>query len=315
MRRMVSHLATIYRSFQKGPDRPVQPLTSALERLKLQCWIANFRKTQILANKATAIGHQRKRGYDEDGNPMEDDGQSGRQAKSHDGEEEDYDETDQGEDADEQYDEESDYSDHRPLYLELHDIGRFEIAQRAPNKLIELPIPHIHLNREARQIGLKFANEHNLSPVFCQETQSHVFTRIYMPNKDVVYVPYTRWVQAKGELFRVALSWMDPSIGRFTPELETVTEVAVPEALARVVPEFLGECLSFTRFNLIYVVFDTPPELDLKDVELDLQISRPWELREITEGEDVRVRQYDSHGHIRNQMQEGYYTMDGKYHD
>ncbi|KAK5997963.1 hypothetical protein PT974_00331 [Cladobotryum mycophilum] len=142
--------------------------------------------------------------------------------------------------------------------------------------LVQVPLPHVFVNYEARQVALQFAAKSGLRMRFRPETRGHIFVRRFSPKRDILYIPFT-----KGEAFALEYRM------RFYFGLSQ-RNLSMPFALNLAVA---GDMLDrhshmiasatiseLIRFN-IYVIWDEPP--DMNEKEANAPVPPVWTIKTI----------------------------------
>ena len=139
---------------------------------------------------------------------------------------------------------------------------------------IQVEVPLVFVNREARGIALAWVHEQNLEIRPREDRQVPVFVRRFDPMRDALYITPEKWNEFLCE----------PDDRQFEPDLieqlvdisPDLTRIAVPEALFRSEVASLPEMFRFF-FNLkvLLIVVDAPP--DLHAVDNDMKVQQRWE--------------------------------------
>ena len=145
---------------------------------------------------------------------------------------------------------------------------------------IQVEVPLVFVNREARGIALAWVREWGIEICFRKDRQCHVFVRPFDPVYDALYIAFDKWNDFCCEPYdRLFQSDLFGQIVNVTgPDL---TRIAVPEALLRSEVATLSEIFEwFFRLAVIFIIVDAQPHLQLEN---DNMVHRRREL-ESTQG-------------------------------
>lgn len=149
---------------------------------------------------------------------------------------------------------------------------------------IQVDLPPVFVNREARGIALTWAHQHDIKMRFCKNRQCHVFTRPFKLERDVLYIAPNRsndfFVESidrleEPDLFDQIVN-ISPALARF----------AIPRTQLETEEDPLREQFdNFVCLAVLFVIVNTPPP-EFPDNEMKVQ--RWWELRS-AEGKQGRA--------------------------
>ncbi len=145
---------------------------------------------------------------------------------------------------------------------------------------VQFEMPLLLVNQEARSIASAWIRAQGTKIRPCRDREYPVFIRLFDPMRDALYIPLEKW----DDFLR------EPYDRQSEPDLldklldcrSDMIRIAVPEALIRNEGETLPEIFQWS-FNLrqLLIVADTQPEL--RSMDNDLKVQRPWEF-ESTQG-------------------------------
>lgn len=145
---------------------------------------------------------------------------------------------------------------------------------------IQVELPLVFVNHEARSITLAWARQQNINIRFCESRQYHIFTRPFNPNRDALYImperlydfymeTYDRMDQP--DLFDHFVTFPYPFLYYF----------AVPEALLPADGDPLVEMFrEFSCPKVLFVIVNTPPEF----TDHELKVQPQWGLERPEQG-------------------------------
>ena len=139
---------------------------------------------------------------------------------------------------------------------------------------IELEIPLVVVNHEARGIALAWIREQNIDIRPREDRQYPVFVYPFDPVRDALYVALDKWDDF---LCEPDDRLSQPDLFEQLVDIKSdLTRVAVPEALLRSEAATIPEMFRyFFQLKVLFIIVDAQP--DLQSADNDVKVQRRWE--------------------------------------
>ena len=137
---------------------------------------------------------------------------------------------------------------------------------------VQVDVPLVFVNREARGIALAWVHEQGIQMRFCEDRECHIFVRSFDPIRDVLYVAVHQFNNF----------CIEPYDRMFEPDLlnqmftsdSGLTRIGIPEALLQVESNPLAGLFEwFDHITTLFILVDTQPDFE----DNDTKVQRRWE--------------------------------------
>lgn len=167
---------------------------------------------------------------------------------------------------------------------------------------IEVKLPLVFVNREARGIALAWAHQQGITMRFCKDRQCHIFIRPFNPKRDALYIAptqlYNFYVESSDRIEEPDL------FDRIINVVPVLSRFAVPVALLQAEDDPLREIFDeFRCLAVLFIIVNTPPEF----TDNEMKVQRQWKL-ESPQGQGRAF--FWNHDRRRFDWQDGEYIGD-----
>lgn len=135
---------------------------------------------------------------------------------------------------------------------------------------IQVELPLVFVNREARGIALAWALHQGINMCFCKDRQCHIFIRPFNPKLDALYIApnrlYDFYAESSDRIFEPDLFAQNVNVA------PVHSRFAIPETLLQAEDDLLREMFDeFLCLAMLFVIVNTPPEFTDNETKVQRQ--------------------------------------------